>query len=284
MNKWAIGIIFTVILLALAIYGLYEMKDVDFDDFEKTYEIVNKWTLPNELEEISAIAWLGNNKIACVQDEDGIIYTYDLNSAKIIAQTEFYGEGDYEGMTLLNNEFYITESDGQLYRIATLDSATYKPEVIETDFDYTNDIEGLTSLAPGKLLFSVKGKNFADEEDNYKGLYEYDIQSRKLDSTPKIKITLTIEDFEKISGAPGKELSPSDIAVHPTTGNLYILDGEHPKLIIIDTSGKLLKYHLLDPEEFFLPEGICFTPNGRMFISNEGKGGDPNILEVKLLK
>ena len=38
-----------------------------------------QWELPPELREVSAIALLPDNLMACVQDEEGIIYLYDLN-------------------------------------------------------------------------------------------------------------------------------------------------------------------------------------------------------------
>ena len=42
------------------------------------------YTLPATLNEISGITILNNNEIACVQDELGIIYIYDLKEGKII--------------------------------------------------------------------------------------------------------------------------------------------------------------------------------------------------------
>ena len=49
----------------------------------------------------------------------------------------------------------------------------------------------------------------------------------------------------------------------------------------MDSIGKLLKLHKLYEESFPQPEGITFAPDGTLYISNEGKGGTANILEVE---
>lgn len=36
----------------------------------------------------------------------------------------------------------------------------------------------------------------------------------------------------------------------------------------------------LDTDNFPQPEGITFSPDGTLYISTEGKGGDAKIIEV----
>ena len=43
---------------------------------------------------------------------------------------------------------------------------------------------------------------------------------------------------------------------------------------------KLKKRYSLHEDDFEQAEGLTFSENGRLFISNEGKGGKANILEV----
>ena len=43
---------------------------------------------------------------------------------------------------------------------------------------------------------------------------------------------------------------------------------------------KLKKRYALREDDFAQAEGLTFSKNGRIFISNEGKGGKANILEV----
>ena len=54
------------------------------------YSIIKKWELPEILNEVSGISWLSENTIACVEDEDGIIFIYDLKKQKIIQQIQHH--------------------------------------------------------------------------------------------------------------------------------------------------------------------------------------------------
>ena len=84
----------------------------------KDYTIKETWELPAVLDEISGIAWLSEGTIASIQDEDGIIFIYDLNKKKIIEEIEFAGPGDYEGIAIHNQDAYVLRSDGTIYIIS----------------------------------------------------------------------------------------------------------------------------------------------------------------------
>ena len=282
MTKWAFGIIGVVLILAGLVFFMYEEQDYDFDKTTKTYEIVKKWDLPNPLDEISGMVWLGDNKLACIQDEDGIIFIYDLSSSKIVNQLNFGGPGDYEAMSSLNDEFWVAESNGKLLRVNKR-GGEEEPEEIKLQFEYKNNIEGLAATPDGKFLISVKDRNLEKDDGDYKAIYSFDPATQTLSPDPAIKINFDDPAFEIVrSSNPGKLIRPSDLNFNPVSGDLYVLDAEVPKILILDSSGNINSIHMLDPEEFFQPEGLCFSPSGRLFISNEGKGGDPNILEVKL--
>jgi hypothetical protein len=51
-------------------------------------------------------------------------------------------------------------------------------------------------------------------------------------------------------------------------------------LVVCDLQGRIEKSYPLSPEFFEQPEGIAFTPNGDMFISNEANQNKANILKL----
>ena len=283
MTRWAVGIIMIVLVTAGVIYGVYQANDYDFNDTTKSYKIIKKWELPAELKEVSGIHWISDDRIACVQDEDGIIFVYDLNSGSIIKQYKFGPPGDYEALTFLNGEFWVVESDGKLFNIKNLDGIEEDARQITLDFEYRNNIEGLASNHDGKLWLAVKERNL-DNRGDYKGIYAFDPKTNELDFEPVVKINYNDPAFNILrTNNPRKLIRPSDLSFNPITGELYVLDAEFQKLLILKESGKIKELHLLDPEEFSQPEGLCFSPSGRMFIANEGLGGPPNIIELKFL-
>ncbi len=284
MNKLAVIIITGVLVTAGIIYAIYESTDYDFNDATKSYQIVKKWELPYELEEVSGIHWIDEDRIACLQDEDGIIYIFDLKTSKVVDQYKFGDSGDYEALTFRNGEYWVAESNGKLFNVKDLSGMEEEAEEIQLDFEYRNNIEGLAAKNDGTLWLAVKDRNL-DNSGDYKGIYSFDPVTRKLNFEPVLKIMYNDPEFARLkTGNPRKLVRPSDLAFHPSTKEVYVLDAEFQKIIILEESGKIKSLHLLDPEEFSQPEGICFSPSGRMFISNEGLGGSPNIIEVEILK
>ena len=61
----------------------------------------------------------------------------------------------------------------------------------------------------------------------------------------------------------------SGIAVHPKSKRYYVLSHRSKELLIFGEDEKLLKVIALDPKLFPQAEGICFSPEGTLFISTE---------------
>ncbi|GAA4323155.1 hypothetical protein GCM10023115_51690 [Pontixanthobacter gangjinensis] len=284
MTKWAVGIVIFILVIAGVIYGIYQKNDYDFNDTTVEYTILQTWEMPEELREISGIYWLGDERIACIQDEDGYIFIYDLKTSRIVDKYKFAGSGDYEAITSLNDEFWVVESNGTLFNIKDLKGIEEDAVEIKLDFEYRNNIEGLAASKQGNLWLIVKERNL-DNRGDYRGIYAFDPETRNLDKTPVLKINFNDPAFDRLrTNNPRQLIRPSDMSFHPETNELYVLDAEFQKLLILKPSGKIKELHLLDPEKFTQPEGICFSPSGRMFISNEALGGPANIIELKFDK
>ena len=73
------------------------------------YDLENpkeKIKLHYDLQEISGLSIVENGVLACVQDELGRVYFYDLNEKEIIKNIKFAKSGDYEGIEV-NLFFYM---------------------------------------------------------------------------------------------------------------------------------------------------------------------------------
>jgi uncharacterized protein YjiK len=75
-----------------------------------------------------------------------------------------------------------------------------------------------------------------------------------------------------------RNFKPSDLAFHPTTGDLYLLSSAGKRIIILTPNGQPLHSIALSPAIFAQPEGITFSPDGTLYISSEGDGGKGYIL------
>jgi len=244
--------------------------------------IVNQWDLPAVLLEISGLSSIDDNRFACVQDEQGTIFIYNTGTKNIEKEISFAGVGDYEGIAVVGETVYVATADGKIFEVTNYNSG--KPDVkkYNTHLTVKNNVEGLTyDNKNNRLLVAIK-----DQETNgadYKGIYSFDLSTKKMDKEPVYKIDLS---DPLLGGAKKKKSSnniqPSEILVHPVTNEIMVLDGPGTKLLILDASGSIKKVHQLGGNEFSQPEGMTFTPNGKFYISNEGKKDPGNILEVEL--
>ena len=111
-----------------------------------------------------------------------------------------------------------------------------------------------------------------------RGIYGFDISTKKLKEKPVLMVTAKDSDLKKTL----HKIRPSDIAIHPKTKDIYILQGTKPRILIANSNGVATKEYPLNNKVFYQPEGITFSPDGTLYISNEATGGVPSILKVKL--
>ena len=143
-----------------------------------------------------------------------------------------------------------------------------------------NDTEGLAYDHVNRdLLIACKGHPFADEinGNEVKAIYSFDLESKFSDIKPFLLIKMDTIKYYK-----GDEtFAPSGIAIHPVTGNIFILGSVGKLLLVLSRKGEMLAMIKLNPKIFRQPEGICFSPDGIMYIASEGDGREGSILKFE---
>ena len=238
------------------------------------------------LREISGLSYLDDSHLAVVQDEVGKMYVINLIDGSIEHEVKFGKNGDYEGIELVDRTVHVIKSNGNIYRFELdLIKDEVESEVIKTAISSRNDVEGLAYDAENnRLLIACKGQADVDgNEAKGKSIYAFDLHTLKLKEKPVYSIKK--KDVAKIieDEYPDMKLSdgigPSGIAIHPFSGKTYLLTHVGKALIILNKEGEIEKYYPLNPSIFHQPEGICFSPQGDLFISNEARSKRPNIMK-----
>lgn len=261
--------------------GKKDKKDKKQKDEHVSAEVkvVDQWDLPSELKEVSGIDYLGNNLFACVQDEAGTIYIYDVGQKKIVKEVPFSGAGDYEGIAVAGKAAYVVRSDGRVFEVNGYESG--KPSIKEYATPLTDhDVEGLCyDQKNNRLLLAIKAEEPGGKD--YKGIYAFDLATKKVANKPVFKIDLTDPLFKDINEKKvANNMQPSDLQINPVTREVYVIEGASPKVLIMDENGSKKKLYQMSSSAFQQAEGITFTPQGDLYISNEGKTGTANILKV----
>ncbi len=250
-------------------------------DKDQEARVLITWLLPEELLEVSGIAWLDPDHFACVQDEAGTVYLFNIRQNKIDKEIPFGSKGDYEGIAVVGNTIYVLRADGVIFGIENYSGSQRKVKMYTTNLAKKQDSESLTyDKKNNRLLIAVKAAD--PNSQDYKGIYAFNLATKKMSPTAVYKIDLTHSVFDGEKKAKNA-ISPSDIEIHPITGEIYVLEGTKPKLLIMDAQGAIRSLYKLKGPDFPQPEGLSFSPDGKMYISNEGNEREGNILQVELL-
>ena len=272
-----------ILLLVGIIY--YFSKDKYYIEYTDSSQIkiVNKWPLPRVLEEVSAIAYLDNERVACVQDEVGDIFIYNLVSERIENRINFAKDDDFEGLTMVKNKAYVLRSDGNIFRVEDITVKNPKVVKFETGLSYKYDFEGLCyDQKNNRLLVAAKSYG-PNNDDRFKPVFAFNLRANKIEKEPAFKLNYDNPIFEGLDAAGDEKVfRTSEINIHPKTGQIYMLDGVIGKLLILDEKWNAQDLYIFNPDDFPQPEGIAFSPEGKMLISNEGEWDPANILEVEL--
>ena len=241
------------------------------------------WKLPEELVEVSGNTWIDANHLVLIEDMHPLLYVVkvDDKNATLEKTIPFAEEDkeklDIEDVTLVDNTIYALWSHGVLFKIKEWQT---KPvvEKFNTFLKKENNTEGLCyDPVTKKLLLACKDESdIKDEKKSTRAVYQFDMSQNKLDEQPFLLIHK--KDFEKVADEK-LEFNPSAIAIHPITHDIYLLSTRDTKcMAVYSHDGALKDFQFIDKDLMPQPEGICFSPDGKLYISSEGKKGDPGNL------
>ncbi|MEZ4884729.1 MAG: hypothetical protein R3E32_08400 [Chitinophagales bacterium] len=261
-------------------------------------EPTQKQKLPNELDELSGLDFLGGTLFACIQDEKANVYIYNFETDEITSDVDFGKNGDFEDVEVVGKEIWVLRSDGDLYQITNFNSDDQETEKYETSLSSSNDTEGLClDASKQNLLIACKGKAHDDPKwNNYKAVYSFNLAKKEMNPEPLFAISLDslarhlandksadiVNKVAKFLNPASGDLSfqPSGIDVHPLTKEIYLIATVGKLLVVMDAAGKnIVHIEPLDPDVFKQPESICFMANGDLYIGNEARDGKANILK-----
>lgn len=254
----------------------------------------SKITLPGTLHEISGITELSDQTVACVQDEHGVVFIYDIVKKSIVDSHNFGPDGDYEGIARAGKKLFMLRSDGLIFELDKSANGELQSSTIQTTVPAVNN-EGLCfDAASNRLLIGCKSKaGKGPEYKDRRSVYALDLETKQTSAEPvfdfnvqeiiafaqKNNIRLPEKTKKKSKETfPVLKFSTSEIAIHPKTRHLYLLSAADHMLMVFDMQGTIREMALLDPAVFNKPEGITFMANGDMLITNEGQDKKPTLL------
>jgi hypothetical protein len=241
------------------------------------YDFSKPWLLklPIELDEISGIVYYPKDtSVFAINDEFGWLYKIHLLGRQDIRKWKFSDGGDYEDLVMIDTVFYALQSNGNIESFTFGDSNTVKRADAQFP-DKGNEFEILYYDSVVHKLSLICKDCDADKKKSLTR-YFFDPFSRVYDDTTR---SIDVNKIAIMMGEKGLKFKPSAAAIHPVTGELFIISAVNDLLVIADEQGNPKISFEIDGKLFKQPEGIAFTPEGDLIISNEAADqGVANIL------
>jgi uncharacterized protein YjiK len=249
-----------------------------------------RFKLSNRVDEISGLTTFNDSTLICVDDELGKFFFIDFNNGNIIADIKFGKKGDFEGVEIVDSVIYVLKSNGTINMVIGDKQEIDTLVLYETGLEKLNT-EGLGTSEQGELLIACKGRKKKASE---RQIFTYDPNKEKLKlltriTYKKVKRYVKRNKAEKrlkhliIDKEKKIRFSPSGIASHPTTGNLYVISANDRYLMVLSPNGRILFIQELDKKRIKQPEGICFSSDGSLIISNEARNKKATLLLFKAI-
>src|ERR1035437_843849 len=260
-----IYILLTILLFACDRYNK-EYRSPPYYNLNKPYVV----KLPSELDEVSGIAYYGkDNSLFAESDDKGCLYKIFLNKPTDIRKWKFSHKRDYEDIVLHDSIFYILNNNGDIVSLSFLKDSLiaheYKfPENGKYEFEslyYDDKLQKLVLMC----------KDCEIDKNATVSTYTFDLQQFIYSSS----YTIDAGNIAEMINPKSTRFKPSGASVNPVTGELYILSSINKLLVVAERNGTVKEIYNLDPSLFNQPEGITFTPNGNLFISNEAGTAEP---------
>ena len=229
--------------------------------------------LPPMLDEISGIFFYQKDKsLFAIHDERGWLYKIHADNKLTVDKWKYSTGADFEDVALVDSMFFAIKSNGTLvaFRFARPDSPLVKtfhlPDKGKKEFETL-----YYDSTRQKLLMICKDCEL--DEKNMSSVYAFDYKQMKYLDSPVFVIDA--KQIEKRLGDKMDKFKPSAAAIHPKTGELFVVSSVNKILVVVENSGKVKDVFQLDAKLFKQPEGLTFTPEGDLLISNESAGVGP---------
>ena len=239
------------------------------------------YTLPDILNEISGVSYYPkDSSVFAIQDEKGWLFKIHLSSPLHVERWKFSSGGDYEDVARIDSFFYVLKSKGVIEKFRFISGDSLLLQSFPVPENAKNEFETLFyDSASHQIILMCKNC----QEDGKKQITSWVFDPGR-DSFSSAFSIETSPIRERLGD--NARFKPSAAAVHPLTGEVYVIASVNHALAIFNKDYSLKSIYKINPSLFKQPEGLTFTPKGDLIISNESaeKASSANILFFKYNK
>jgi len=267
-----IALVLTLALSAGAWMTPIQVRNPELVRYDFSSEGGDSENLHRALQEVSGLATGPNGRLYAHHDERATVYQIDPESGEILNafSAGFMGlPGDFEGLAIAGDRFFLITSDGQLVEFSEgEDGTSVGYRVHETGLGSRCEMEGL-AFDPKEEELLLPCKTPRDRVlENY--LVVFAVPLATLEAAVLPRIFLPLEELKAMDVKD--EFHASAIEIHPMTGSIFLVAAQEETLLEFTPQGRLLAAKELKKKDHPQPEGLAFLPDGTLFLADEGHG------------
>ena len=233
----------------------------------------SQWKLPKSLREISGLALDTRQRLFAHNDEQAIIYQLDYREGRRVKKFSLGDpaiRGDFEGIAVANDAFYLIDSDGALYAAPEGENnSTVSYRLTRTGLGERCEIEGLEYESAAESLLVLCKSPRQKALKGYVTVFRWSLETNALDDGKTIQL-----DRDALQDSMGsREFHPSGITVVPGSDHLLIVAAKEHALLELSADGELIAaIKLPTAKHHRQTEGIALTAEGDLLLADEGGG------------
>lgn len=233
--------------------------------------------LPRALQEISGLAVTSDGRVFAHGDERALVVQIDACAASAVKSFSLGAPpvlGDFEGIAIAGDRFFLVTSNGQLYEFRDGPDGSAVPFTVrDTGFGKVCEIEGL-AYEPGERVLLLGCKQPMRRELRGEiGVLRWSLDRAAVADPP----SLTINLGSVVKGLGGKAFHTSAIERDARTGHYLLVAGPERALVEVTATGAFVAARPLRRQLHPQPEGLTLLGDSVLVIGDEGANGRASI-------
>lgn len=264
------GSVLLVAILPVAVAYQQATTLLDRHDFGRRSA---RFDLPGRLDEISGLAVTTDGRLFGHDDERAVVHEIDPVAGTVEKRFSLGDpplRGDFEGIAVVGERFFMVTSGGLLYEFREADDRAEAPyRVTDTGLGEHCEVEGLDYDPIDEALLLACKVSARDGEAVLVHRLALDPAGPPLPPIRVPRSEIAMHDVDE-------GFEPSAIVVDPT-GTLVMVSAPFESLIEFDRGGRVLSGTRLSRNRHPQPEGLAFGLDGTLYIADERNRRDARI-------
>jgi hypothetical protein len=250
-------------------------------------------TLPMGIQPFSDVTLFDSTHLIGLDEKNGSLFMYDMVANSVSPFLSWDLGAKICNISTMDSTLLLVDDAKHIHFLySPYDEASLKTLNLDNEqFEATS----VCIHQESHRLFLMTSNEERTEGYSSSSVYAYNLNQQKLNAQPLFSISG--EDIEAFAIqnkliAPHSDLSiiddtlesmnftPSAIAVHPKTNEIYVLSRGDHSLVVFNQFGEIVNFTSLDKTTFSNPSAMTFKKNGDLVIT-DGNMMNPTVIQVK---